>query len=112
TFGLDQPFDAPKTSTNRLTSAATSIIRCVSIARLRQLRTRREYYQKVPSIARVALGVFRFLTLIQVFEGPDLYGASTFLETIPSRPSLQKDERIASHVFTLISKSKAVAMAT
>jgi len=49
----------------------------------------------------VALGVFRFLTLIQVFEGPDLYGASSFLETIPSRPSLQKDERIASHVFTL-----------
>jgi hypothetical protein len=29
------------------------------------------------------------LTFIHVFDGPDLYGALSFFETIPSSPSLQ-----------------------
>ena len=32
-------------------------------------------------------GDFGFLPLIQVFDGPERYGASSFFETIPSRPS-------------------------
>jgi hypothetical protein len=47
--------------------------------------------QNVPSIARVAAGAFGFLTLIQVFEGPERYGASSLFETISSRPSLHTD---------------------
>jgi hypothetical protein len=45
--------------------------------------------QKVPSIARVAAEAFGFLTFNHAFDGPDLYGASSFFETMPSRPSLQ-----------------------
>ena len=44
--------------------------------------------QNVPSTARVAAAAFGFLTLIQVLNGPDRYGAFSFFETIPSRPSL------------------------
>jgi hypothetical protein len=40
-------------------------------------------------MARVAAGAFGFLIFNQAFEGPDLYGESTFFETMPSRPSLQ-----------------------
>src|SRR5262249_4650019 len=45
--------------------------------------------QNVPSTARVAAGALGFLTLIQAFDGPERYGASSFFETIPSRPRLQ-----------------------
>jgi hypothetical protein len=47
------------------------------------------FCQNVPSNARVAAGAFGFLTLIQVFDGPERYGASSLFETMPSRPSLQ-----------------------
>src|SRR5262245_52221460 len=40
-------------------------------------------------IARVAAGAFGFLTFIHVLDGPDRYGAFSFFEIIPSRPSLQ-----------------------
>jgi hypothetical protein len=40
------------------------------------------------SMARVAAGAFGFLIFNQAFEGPDLYGESSFFETMPSRPSL------------------------
>jgi hypothetical protein len=40
-------------------------------------------------MARVAAGALGFLTFIQVFEGPERYGAFSFFETIPSGPSLQ-----------------------
>jgi len=40
--------------------------------------------QNVPSTARVAAGAFGFLTLIQVFDGPERYGAFSFFETIPA----------------------------
>ena len=45
--------------------------------------------ENVPSMARVAAGALGFLTFIQVFEGPERYGAFSFFETIPSSPSLQ-----------------------
>jgi hypothetical protein len=45
--------------------------------------------QKLPSIIRIAAAAFGFLTLIQLFEGPERYGASIRFETMPSRPSLQ-----------------------
>jgi len=45
--------------------------------------------QKVASIARLAAGAFGFLTFIQIFEGPERFGAFSFFETIPSSPSLQ-----------------------
>jgi hypothetical protein len=42
--------------------------------------------QNVPSTARVAAGALGFC---HAFDGPDLYGALSFFETMPSRPSLQ-----------------------
>jgi hypothetical protein len=42
-----------------------------------------------PSMTRVAAGAFGFLILSHAFDGPDLYGALSFFETMPSRPSLQ-----------------------
>jgi hypothetical protein len=44
--------------------------------------------QNVPSIARVAAGAFGFLIFSHAFDGPDLYGASSFFETIPSSSKL------------------------
>jgi hypothetical protein len=41
--------------------------------------------QNVPSILRVAAGAFGFLIFSHAFDGPDLYGALSFFETIPSR---------------------------
>jgi hypothetical protein len=43
----------------------------------------------IPFKARVAAGAFGFLTLIHVLDGPGLYDALSFFETIPSKPSLQ-----------------------
>jgi hypothetical protein len=40
-------------------------------------------------LVRVAAGAFGFLIFNHVFDGPDLCGASSFFETMPSRPSLQ-----------------------
>jgi hypothetical protein len=40
-------------------------------------------------MARVAAGAFGFLIFSQAFDGPDLYGASSFFETMPSRPRWQ-----------------------
>jgi hypothetical protein len=37
--------------------------------------------QNVPSAARVNAGAFGFLTLIQVFDGPERYGACSFFKT-------------------------------
>jgi hypothetical protein len=45
--------------------------------------------QNVPSVARVAAGAFGFLIFSHAFDGPDLYGALSFFETMPSKPSLQ-----------------------
>jgi hypothetical protein len=45
--------------------------------------------QNVPSTARMAAGAFGFLTFSHAFDGPDLYGALSFFETMPSRPSFQ-----------------------
>jgi hypothetical protein len=39
--------------------------------------------QNVPSRMRVAAGAFGFLTLIQLIDGPERYGASSRFETIP-----------------------------
>src|SRR5215510_1599226 len=47
---------------------------------------RNQQRQKVPSVARVAAGAFGFLTLIQVLDGPEQYGAFSFFETMPSKP--------------------------
>jgi hypothetical protein len=44
---------------------------------------------KVPLAARVAAGAFGFFIFNHAFDGPDLYGALSFFETTPSRPSLQ-----------------------
>ena len=44
-------------------------------------------------IARIAAGAFGFLIFNHAFDGPDLYGASNFFDTMPSRPSLQTDRR-------------------
>jgi hypothetical protein len=43
----------------------------------------------VPSVARVAAGAFGLLTFTQVRDRPERYGALSFFETIPSRPSWQ-----------------------
>jgi hypothetical protein len=51
--------------------------------------------QNVPSTTRVAADAFGFLTLIQVLDGPERYGAFSFFETIPSRPSLQNRSNAA-----------------
>jgi hypothetical protein len=40
--------------------------------------------QNVPSIARVAAGALGFLIFSHAFDGPDLYGALSFFETMPS----------------------------
>jgi hypothetical protein len=40
-------------------------------------------------MARVAAGAFGFLIFSHTFDGPNLYGASSFFETIPSSPSWQ-----------------------
>jgi hypothetical protein len=53
-------------------------------------------FQKLPSIAHVAAGAFGFLIFNHAFDGPDLYGASSFFETIPSSPSLQAAANILS----------------
>jgi hypothetical protein len=37
--------------------------------------------------ARVAAGALGFLIFNQVFDGPDLYGALSFFETMPSSPN-------------------------
>jgi hypothetical protein len=42
-------------------------------------------------MARVAAGAFGFLIFSHVFDGPDLYGALSFFETMPSRPSFTKN---------------------
>jgi hypothetical protein len=52
--------------------------------------------QKVASIARLAAGAFGFLTLIQVLDGPERYGAFSFFDTMPSRPSWQTASSILS----------------
>jgi hypothetical protein len=39
-------------------------------------------------MARVAAGAFGFLIFSHAFDGPDLYGESSFFETMP-KPSLQ-----------------------
>jgi hypothetical protein len=52
--------------------------------------------QKLPSRARVAAGAFGFLIFSHAFEGPDLYGTSSFFETMPSKPSLQVRQRTMS----------------
>jgi hypothetical protein len=36
----------------------------------------------------VAAGAFGFLTFSHAFDGPDLFGALSFFETMPSSPSL------------------------
>jgi hypothetical protein len=36
----------------------------------------------------VAAGAFGFLIFNHTFDGPDLYGAASFFETMPSKPSL------------------------
>ena len=38
---------------------------------------------------RRAAAAFGFFTFIQTLEGPERYGAFSFFETIPSKPSLQ-----------------------
>ena len=53
-------------------------------------------FQKLPSKTRVAAAAFGFLVLSHAFDGPDLYGASSFFETMPSRPSLQTAYALAS----------------
>jgi hypothetical protein len=40
--------------------------------------------QNVPSMARVAAGAFGFLIFSHAFDDPDLYGASSFFETMPA----------------------------
>src|SRR5262249_50015095 len=60
--------------------------------------------QNVPSWARLAAGAFGFLTLIQVFDGPERYGAFSFFDTMPSRPSWQT----ASSILSLIVKTFAL----
>src|SRR5262245_27564037 len=40
-------------------------------------------------MTRVAAGAFGFLIFSHAFDGPDLYGALSFFETMPSNPSLQ-----------------------
>ena len=39
-------------------------------------------------MARVAAGAFGFLIFNHAFDGPDLYGALSFFETMPSGPRL------------------------
>ena len=49
--------------------------------------------QNVPSIARVATGAFGFLIFNHAFDGPDLYGALSFFETIPSTPKTARGSK-------------------
>jgi hypothetical protein len=39
-----------------------------------------ESHQNIPSIIRMAAAAFGFFTLIQLFDGPDRYVASSFFE--------------------------------
>jgi len=41
------------------------------------------------AVSAVEAGAFGFLTLIQVLDGPERYGAFSLFETIPSSPSWQ-----------------------
>jgi hypothetical protein len=41
-------------------------------------------------MTRVAADAFGFLIFSHAFDGPDLYGALSFFETMPSRPSLRE----------------------
>jgi hypothetical protein len=43
--------------------------------------------QKFPSRARVAAGAFGFLIFNRAFDGPDLYGALSFFETMHTHPN-------------------------
>jgi hypothetical protein len=43
--------------------------------------------ENVPSILRVAAGAFGFLIFNHVFDGPDLYGALSFFETMSTTSS-------------------------
>ena len=47
-----------------------------------------QQYTKIRTIARVATGAFGFLIFSHAFAGPDLCGASSFFDTMPSRPRL------------------------
>ena len=42
--------------------------------------------QNVPSMTRVAAGAFGFLIFSHAFDGPDLYGALSFFETLDHGP--------------------------
>jgi hypothetical protein len=60
--------------------------------------------QNVPSAARVAAGAFGFLIFSHAFDGPDLYGASSFFETMPQRLALMpRDYRTTKLVSKLLS---------
>jgi hypothetical protein len=48
-------------------------------------------FQKLPSIDHVAAGAFGFLIFSHAFDGPDLYGASSFFETWSSQFASDRD---------------------
>jgi hypothetical protein len=52
-----------------------------------------------PSMTLVAAGALGFLIFSHAFDGPDLYGASSFFETMPSKPSLQMALNISAVAF-------------
>ena len=52
--------------------------------------------QNVPSIPWVAADAFGFLIFSHAFDDPDLYGASSFFDTMPSSPRLQAAANILS----------------
>jgi hypothetical protein len=52
-------------------------------------------HQNVPSFTRSIAGLFGFLILSQLFDGPLRYGMSRRFDTMPSSPSLQACRNIS-----------------
>ena len=68
----------------------------ISTATLRCVRAVSD--QNIPSITRVAAGAFGFLTLIQLFDGPERYGALSFSTIAASMFTKPRDpEAIIEH---------------
>jgi hypothetical protein len=81
---LSESFNLQKTYTQSLSDSVANVPLVPTVADKINIKFTG---QNVPSAARVNAGAFGFLIFSHAFDGPDLYGASSFFETMPSRLS-------------------------
>jgi hypothetical protein len=83
---LSESFNLQKTYTQSLSDSVANVPLVPTVADKIHIKFTG---QNVPSAARVNAGAFGFLTLIQVLDGPERYGAFSFFETMPSGQAYQ-----------------------